>query len=136
MNANDTIHGPPWTDRRARAARMLASGMSIARVSMELGLSPATARRYQTLFAAGGVAALMQLGDVGRRSQLSTAAQGRIARAMTGTPRSCGFASESWTRDSVRKFIEREFGIRYSPSHINRLIRDLGLTVYIRSTTG
>ncbi|MEK6298239.1 MAG: helix-turn-helix domain-containing protein, partial [Paraburkholderia tropica] len=131
MNANDAIHGPPWTARRARAARMLASGMSITRVSMELGLSPATARRYQTLFTAGGVAALMQLGDVGRRSRLSNEAQSRIVRAMKCPPRSYGFASESWTRDSVQEFIEREFGIRYSPSHINRLIRDLGLTAYV-----
>ncbi len=39
MSANDIIHGPPWTDRRARAARMLASGISMELVSLKLGLS-------------------------------------------------------------------------------------------------
>ncbi|WP_322046727.1 winged helix-turn-helix domain-containing protein [Paraburkholderia sp. J67] len=135
MSANDIIHGPPWTDRRARAARMLASGISMELVSQKLGLSRFTARRYQTLFASGGVAALMALGDVGRRRGLAPEAQERIILAIKTTPRRQGLAGRSWTHDLVRDFIEREFGIRYSASHINRLIRDLGLRPQIASGT-
>ncbi|WP_408585042.1 helix-turn-helix domain-containing protein [Paraburkholderia bannensis] len=94
-----------------------------------------TARRYQTLFASGGVAALMALGDVGRRRRLAPEAQERIIRAIKMTPRHQGLSGTSWTHDLVRDFIEREFGVRYSASHINRLIRDLGLRPKIASGT-
>lgn len=131
MGANDTLHVPPWTDRREHAARMLAAGLSIQQVSQKLGLSRATARRYQTLFTTGGVAALIGLGDVGRRSQLSPEAQRRIIRAVKKTPFQQNLCAESWTHELVQHFVEREFGIRYSASHINRLIRDLGLRPHI-----
>lgn len=111
---------------------MLASGVNIEHVSQELGLSPATAQRYQTLFASGGVAPLMRLGDVGRRSRLSTEAIGKIIRTVRSEPRLNGSAADSWTHERVQQFIEQEFGIRYSASHFNRLIRDLGLRQHVR----
>ncbi|WP_322105975.1 helix-turn-helix domain-containing protein [Paraburkholderia sp. J41] len=123
---NKPVCRPPWSDRRACAAQMLASGISLKRVSQELMLSPATARRYRAAFESGGVQALMELGDVGRRRQLPAEALARISRALKMAPEHQGLPGDHWTNELIRYFIEREFHIRYSSSHINRLIRDLG----------
>lgn len=131
MSTNNTI-GPRWSGRRALAARMLASGMSIARVATVLDLSPATARHYQSVFATGGADALMGLGDVGRRPRLSADRLARVIDAIRQSPRRAGLAAECWTNPLVQRYIEREFQISYSYSHINRLIRDHGLQHWIR----
>ncbi|MCW3698109.1 MULTISPECIES: helix-turn-helix domain-containing protein [Burkholderiaceae] len=123
---NNPVCCPPWSDRRAHAAQMLASGISIKQVSLELGLSPATARRYQAAFISGGVGALLALGDVGRRCQLSPEALVIISNAVKEAPKSQGLVGDHWTNELIRYFIEREFCIRYSSSHVDRLIRDYG----------
>ncbi|MEX3929451.1 helix-turn-helix domain-containing protein [Paraburkholderia sp. BR10936] len=132
MSVNEIVTGPPWSGRRERAAQMLASGMGIARVASELGLSPATAKRYQSVYSAGGVEALFQLGDVGRRQQLPAHGIERVIAAIKHTPEAQGLAGEFWTNELVRSFIEREFGVRYSRSHVNRLVRVHGLQARMR----
>ncbi|WP_321957646.1 helix-turn-helix domain-containing protein [Paraburkholderia bannensis] len=132
MSANDKPIGPRWSGRRARAARMLAAGMNIAQVATVLGLSPATARRYESAFVTGGADALMGMGDVGRRSRLSAAELARVIQAIRQSPGKVRLAGECWTNSLVQRFIEREFQICYSYSHINRLIRDHGLQHWIR----
>jgi transposase len=134
MSANNTTNGPRWSGRRALAARMLAAGANMARVSSALGLSPATARRYATIFAAGGVDALLALGDVGRQSRLSVEALEQLMRAIRQAPGRVGMQGECWTNALVQQFIEQEFSISYSHSHINRLIRDHGLQRWLRQS--
>lgn len=132
MNTNTRVAGPPWSDRRERAAEMLASGIGIARVASELGLSPATARRYHAIFVSGGREALLRLRDVGRRKQLPAGGLERVISAIGHAPNTQGFSGNLWTNKLVRDLIEREFGVRYSYSHVNRLIRDHGLQSRMR----
>lgn len=127
MSASNNTTGPRWSGRRAHAARMLAAGVSMARVSSALGLSPATARRYERTFAAGGVDALLALGDVGRQSRLSVEALEQVIHAIKQAPGRVGMHGQCWTNALVQQFIEQVFSISYSHSHINRLIRDHGL---------
>ena len=51
-----------------------------------------------------------------------------LTSAIKHSPRLHGFTVDVWTREQVGILIEREFGFSYSTSHINRIIRDLGLT--------
>jgi transposase len=132
MSANDKPIGPRWSGRRARAARMLAAGANIARVASVLGLSPATARRYENAFITGGADALMEMGDVGRRSRLCDDELAQVIQAIRHPPTRVGLAGECWTNSLVQRFVDREFQICYSYSHINRLIRDHGLQHWIR----
>ncbi|WP_322093924.1 helix-turn-helix domain-containing protein [Paraburkholderia bannensis] len=132
MSANDKPGGRRWSGRRAYAARMLAAGKSIAQVASVLGLSPATARRYQSAFSAGGAQALMGMGDVGRRPRLTTEDLARLIQSIRQPPDNVGLSNACWTNALVQRFIEREFQICYSYSHINRLIRDHGLQHWIR----
>lgn len=134
MSATNTTKGPRWSGRRARAARMLAAGVSIARVSSALGLSAATARRYESIFASGGIDALLALGDVGRQSRLSVEALEQVIRAIRQAPGRAGMQGACWTTALVKQFIEQEFSIFYSHFHINRLIRDHSLQHWMNRT--
>lgn len=127
LATNNPVCRPPWSGRRAHTAQMLASGISIKQISLELGLSPATARRYQAAFISGGIRALLDLGDVGRRCQLTPEALVMISNAVKEAPKSRGLVGDHWTNELISYFIERDFGIRYSSSHVDRLIRDYGL---------
>ncbi|WP_408393755.1 winged helix-turn-helix domain-containing protein [Paraburkholderia sediminicola] len=97
-------------------------------VARRLQLGPAAARRYESLFAAGGAEAILRLNDVGRRSALDVRALSWLTSAIKHSPRLHGFETDVWSREQLRIFIEREFGITYSPSHLNRIVRDLGLS--------
>ena len=102
-------------------------GQSIQQVAAALALSPAAARRYAALFKAGGKHSLLQLSDVGRRRQLSAEGLSWLIAAIKHAPALHGFQTPHWTRQAIAELVEQKFGIRYSRSHINRLIRDHGL---------
>ncbi len=132
MGASENFNVPPWRGRREEAARLLDAGLSVAAVAEELGLSAATARRYDTVFRAGGKSALLRLGDVGHPRRMSSGDLSQLIGAIKHSPSLHGFPGQRWTNEAVGGFIERQFGIRYSRSHINRLIRDLGLREYVQ----
>ncbi|MGE8163842.1 winged helix-turn-helix domain-containing protein [Paraburkholderia sp. NPDC080076] len=51
-----------------------------------------------------------------------------LTSAIKHSPRLHGFGTDVWNREQLRIVIEREFGIAYSLSHLNRIVRDLGLS--------
>ncbi|MEX3968422.1 winged helix-turn-helix domain-containing protein [Paraburkholderia sp. EG286B] len=133
MEEKDGFGGPPWAKRRAAAAQMLEKGHSIQQVAATLGLSRATARCYAALYNAGGSGSLQQMGDVGRRRQLPENGTNWLIAAVKHAPSLHGFPDPWWTREAIVELIERQFGIRYSRSHVNRLIRDHGLCEHVIS---
>ena len=40
-----------------------------------------------------------------------------------------GFVGDVWTTPRVADVIEREFGVRYHPAHVSRLLRAVGWSV-------
>jgi putative transposase len=42
-----------------------------------------------------------------------------------------GFRGAVWTARRIGHVIQQEFGVRYHPSHVNRLVRALGLSVQV-----
>ncbi len=40
-----------------------------------------------------------------------------------------GFRGEVWTCSRVAEVIGREYGVRYHPAHVSRLLKTLGLSV-------
>jgi transposase len=107
---------------------MLAAGIPMREVARRLQLSSGAVRRYESLFAAGGAEAILRLNDVGRRSVLDVQALSWLTSVIKHSPRLRGFETDVWNREQLSIFIEREFGITYSSSHLNRIVRDLGLS--------
>src|SRR5437588_2035004 len=73
-----------------------------------------------------GLRALNRPGHTGRKSQLGTAELWRIERVLKRGPEALGYESGPWTSARVALLIERECGIRYHPTHVWQIVRQLG----------
>jgi len=60
--------------------------------------------------------------------RLSAADRQKLPGMLERGAESFGFRGELWTCARVGKLIEREFGVRYHPAHISRILKDLGWT--------
>lgn len=99
----------------------------MASVAQALRLSRQTARRYERAFLAHGKSGLVHLGDVGRRPVLGSGAMNSIIAIIKHSPTLHGYYGPLWRREDIQELIASRYGIRYSRSHLNRLIRDYGL---------
>jgi transposase len=69
-----------------------------------------------------GPAALKQRPRPGRPPRLSLAQQAQVPALLGQGATAFGFRGERWTRQRVAEVIRREFGVRYHPAHISRLL--------------
>ena len=60
--------------------------------------------------------------------RLSAADRQKLPGLLERGAESLGFRGELWTCARVGKLIEREFGVRYHPAHVSRILKDLGWT--------
>jgi len=115
--------------RRKRAARMFARGVTQADVARELAVSRQSVSRWYADWQAGGTKALRAAGRAGRMPRLTKTQLHRVDRALRKGPRAHGFGTDLWTLDRVATVIEAETGVRYHPGHVWKLLRDkLGWT--------
>ncbi|WP_086386223.1 helix-turn-helix domain-containing protein [Caballeronia sordidicola] len=119
----------PSVQIRMAAGRLLLRGETIATVCEEVGISIKTAKRYQELFAAGGLAALENMSVGGRPSALSPEAFDWIAAALQGEPQAYGFPGARWTSGTLGQLIERQFGVKYSRVYVRQIVLNLGLSL-------
>lgn len=116
--------------RRLRAGRMLAKGVSQARVARCVGVSRQSVLRWARALEAGGVDALRSRGRTGPKPMLSDTDCRRLATELKAGPGAHGFVTELWTAKRVALLIEREFGVRLSEAQAWRVLRErLGWSV-------
>lgn len=112
--------------RRLKAGRWLSKGVSQAEVARRLDVSRETVRRWANKLTEGGVAALKNAPMLGRPRGLDGAQRQALAAALKAGPLAQGYATELWTVPRVRVLIERQFGRRYSPVQVWRILGQLG----------
>ena len=110
--------------RRQRAARLFARGVSQAEVARQLeGSRPAVSRGHAD-WQTGGAKALRAAGRAGRLPRLSVVQLGQLDQALRQGPRAHGFATDLWTLERVAAVIEAQTGVVYHPGHVWKLLRD------------
>ena len=114
---------------RLRAARMFEHGTSQAEVAHRLGTSRQNAHRWHRRWQQGGRAALRAAGRAGRRPKLDAGARRRVERALRQGALAYGFDSDLWTLRRIAVVIERVTGVRHHPSHVWRILGQLGWTL-------
>ena len=62
----------------------------------------------------------------GRPPRLSGGQQRKLVRILARGPRRAGYPTDLWTLARVAKVIQREFGIRYHPSHVWKMLTARG----------
>lgn len=108
------------------AARLLAKGASQAAVARELGVSRESVRRWADALAEQGRRGLRKAGRAGRKPKLTVADLKEIRRGLKEGPEMIGFMTGLWTTARVAALIEQRCGVRYHPSQVWRILRQMG----------
>ena len=76
----------------------------------------------------GGPDALQVRFSPGRPLKLVVAERRRLVRLLLKGPMVQGYRTNLWTTARIAEMVEREFGVRYHPDHIGRVMHSLGWT--------
>jgi transposase len=123
MTSTNRIDHQELEVRRLRAAELFAAGVGQAEVARRLGATRQSVHRWHACWREGGVQALASRGPTGYRPRLSDQDLGRLIRLLLQGAAAHGFTGELWTVARIGKFIDREFGVAYHPSHVWWLLR-------------
>src|SRR6266481_4860882 len=93
--------------RRLEALRLLRQGLNQYEV----------ARRLR---------ALRQAGRAGRKPRLTSRHRTRLEQRLLAGPERLGYDTKLWTSERVADLIEQEFGVRYHPGHVWKILVSLG----------
>ena len=122
---------PPcdWREaRRLRAWELKQQGWPQQTIAAALGVTPGAVSRWLKRAAEGGVAALRTRLRPGPTPKLTPERRAHIPALLARGAEAYGFVGEVWTTPRVAAVIEREFGVRYHPAHVSRLLRALRWT--------
>jgi transposase len=111
--------------RRMEAARLLEAGINQSEVARRLGVHRQSVIRWQRALARAGRAGLKKAGRAGRKPKLSAPQLAGLERTLQDGPEGLGYETGVWTLARVGKVIEQQYGVRYNPSQVWRILRQL-----------
>lgn len=112
--------------RRLKAARLLEQGIHQSEVARRVGVHRQSVSRWARQLEEAGRAGLKRAGRAGRKPKLSEADLKRIEQGLKLGPEALGYPTSLWTSQRVAHLIEQECGIRYTSTHVWRLLKQLG----------
>lgn len=115
--------------RRVRAGRLLLSGKTPAQVAHTVGVARQTVYTWKALLDEGGIDALRAMPGRGRPARLDEGQLQALGRTLLQSPTEHGFGTELWTLKRVGALIERQHGVKFSQTHIWRILGGLGFSV-------
>ena len=119
-----------WREaRRLRAWELKQQGWKQRTIAAALGVTPGAVSQWLKRAATGGVAALRNRLRPGPTPKLTPEQRARIPELLARGAEAYGFVGDVWTTTRVAAVIEREFGVRYHPAHVSRLLRAFGWSV-------
>lgn len=115
--------------RRIRAWELHEEGWSGKDIAEALKVSAGAVSGWLTRARAGGRDALRRRPAPGPTPKLTADQRTRVPELLATGAEAYGFIGEVWTTRRVAVVIQREFGVRYHPAHVCRLLRALGWSV-------
>lgn len=112
--------------RRLLALRLLDQGLNQSEVARRLGVGQQSVSRWAQQAAQGGLEALRHPGRAGRKPQLSSEQLGQLEQLLFDGPEAHGYPTPLWTCQRVVHLIHQQFGIRYHPGHVWKILVRLG----------
>ena len=120
-----------WREgRRLRAFELKQHGWSQQRIAEALGVSKGAVSQWMKRARDGGGAeALKRRPARGASPRRSEEQRMKLPELLARGAEAHGFRGKVWTCERVAELINREFGVRYHPAHVSRLVRALGLSL-------
>jgi len=115
--------------RRLRAWELKAQGWRQRAIARALGVTEGAVSQWMKRGREGGVEALRRRPAPGPTPKLTDAQRTHLWALLAKGAEHFGFIGAVWTTKRVATLIQREFGVRYHPAHVSRLVRELGWSV-------
>ena len=112
--------------RRRRALPLRKRGLTTSAIAEQLGCSHSSVVRWHQAYKRDGLPGLAPKPIPGRPPTLTRRQQPRLVRTLLKGPLAAGYATDLWTLDRIAHVIQRQWGIRYHPCHVWKLLRRLG----------
>lgn len=115
--------------RRRRAVALVNEGHTQIEAARMVGAHRNSVGEWVKAAREGGSEALAAKPIPGRPRRLTKAQHRRLEKILLRGARAAGFPDEIWTARRVTEVIRREFGVRYHPDHVRKiLVEHLGWT--------
>ena len=107
---------------------MLLDGKGVSEVAALLKVSTSAVSRWKQAVQANGLDGLAAKPHPGKPPRLSAAQKEELRELLVAGAVAAGFPSECWTCPRVAQVIENQFGVKYHPDHVWKILRGLGFT--------
>lgn len=124
----------PEYRRRIEIMLLADIGQSQAQICVALGCSAEMAR-YWIVVAQTGNAHRWSERPIGRPKVVTEQYLSRLKELAGHSPREYGYAFQRWTAQWLGKHLEKELGVKLSNCHINRLLKQMGLSTRPKPAT-
>jgi transposase len=111
--------------RRFEAINLCNQGLSQSEISRRLNVVRQTISRWMKDYRQKGQEALRKAGRAGRRPRLDSGQRDRLRELLTNARAQEHVDQGAWTARRVAGLIEVEFGVKYHPGHVAKLMADL-----------
>jgi transposase len=112
--------------RRRRAIELLKQGLGPSEVARRVRSSVSSVLRWSEAWKKKGQRGLDSKPTPGRPSKLTARQKKKLEKLLLRGAVACGFPNELWTLKRIAQVIRREFGIRYHPSHVWKVLQSCG----------
>ncbi len=112
--------------RRRRAVALLQQGLSLREVARRVQASVSSISQWRAAWQHGGETALAPKPVRGPPRQLTDQQCAQLLQLLLQGATAYGFPNELWTLKRMAAVMQVEFGVRYHPSHVWKLLRRLG----------
>jgi transposase len=116
-----------WREgRRLRAWDLKQQGWTQQAIAEALGVTPGAVSQWMSRASQGGVEALRRRLAPGPTPKLTAEQRAQMPALLARGAEAFGFRGEVWTARRVAAVLKREFGVRYHPNHVGKLLRAAG----------
>lgn len=130
MNASEAVPPRRWDEgRRLRAWELKQQGWRQQDIAAALGVSAGAVSQWLKRARQGGPEALRHRPPPGPRPRLSDRQKRELLGILARGAEAWQFRGDVWTTKRVAEVIRAEFGVRYHPAHVSRLLRECGWSV-------
>lgn len=112
--------------RRRRAVSLLSEGRSLSAVARMVGAAVSAVWNWRQAVRRRGLKGLNPKPVPGRPRKLTLQQRRRLPRILVRGARAHGYRTDLWTLPRVADIIAREFGVRYHPAHVSRMLVEAG----------
>jgi transposase len=115
--------------RRLRAWSLHQAGWTGRAIAQALGVTAGAVSQWLKRAREQGRAALRHRMPPGPAPKLTAEQRAQLPALLGHGAEAYGFLGDVWTTKRVASVIRREFGVRYHPAHVSRLLRQIGWSV-------